>query len=255
MFDSVLQQRHVARQRAVGGAVSFLVHGAIIAGVVWYGLRPKVAAMGPKAVPVAFLSPRAAAPAAVPAATPAPPPPAAPKPHPRHKAPVVKKPLVIPKEVPKEKPPETAPDPQPQPDDDSADDDAPDSTDPAGVPNGVANGVAGGKEGGAFGGGGGGDAPVFFGEGMTKPEIDLDASESFHWTTAQRDAHVEGLCLVQCTITKEGLLKNCKILKRLPMVDDAQIMDFLAHVKFHPSMHGGQPISIKSYTIPFRLKQ
>ncbi|MBS2029357.1 MAG: energy transducer TonB [Deltaproteobacteria bacterium] len=247
MFDSVLNERKVARQRAVGSFISAAAHVLIIGGIIWYSTKPKGDAK-PKAVPVAFLNtPKAAAPAAAP-----PPPPPPPKKK-KKTTPIVKKDIVIPKEIPKEKPPEKPPDPTP---DDSSDDDDTDDGVEGGVEGGVKGGVVGGVVGGQLGGqlGGGGDQPVFFGDGMTKPTMDAEASESFHWTTAQLDARVEGLCLVQCVITKDGALKDCKILKRIPQVEDAQIMDYLAHVKYHPAMQGDKPISLKGFTIPLRLK-
>ena len=61
-----------------------------------------------------------------------------------------------------------------------------------GVKGGVVGGVVGGVLGGQLNGGGDGDQPVFFGEGMTKPVMDQEASESFHWTRAQLDAHIGG---------------------------------------------------------------
>lgn len=251
MFDSVLNERKVARQRAVGTVLSVVFHVALVGGIIWYSThKPKVEEA--KGVPVAFLT----APKAAQAAPPPPPPP--PK---RHKTtpktPVIKHDLVIPKEIPKEKPPEKPPEPEKKDDessDDSDEDDGVEGGVEGGVKGGVVGGVVGGQLGGKLSGGGEGDTPVFFGEGMTKPTMDLDNSDNFHWTRPQLEQRVEGLCLVQCTITKEGTLSDCKILKRIPNVEDAQIMDYLAHLRFKPATQGGKPISIKSFTIPLRLK-
>lgn len=249
MFDSVLQQRKVARQRAVGTTLSVVFHVALVGGIIWYSThKPKVEEA--KGVPVAFL-----AAAKTPVAAPPPPPPPPPK---RHKTtpktPVVHKDLVIPKDIPKEKPPEKPPEPQQADDSDDDDDDGVEGGVEGGVKGGVVGGVVGGQLGGKLNGGGDADTPVFFGEGMTKPTQDVDSSESFRWTTAQLEQRIEGLCLVQCTIEKDGVLRDCKILKRIPNIEDAQIMDYLAHLRFHPAMQGGKPISIKSFTIPLRLK-
>lgn len=247
MFDSVLHERKSARQRALGGTVSVLVHVAIIGGIIWYSTHKPKADETPKGVPVAFVT----APKTATAAPPPPPPP--PKRKTTPKTPVIKKDLVIPKEIPKEKPPEKPPEPDAK--DDSSDDDQDDGVE-GGVEGGVKGGVVGGVVGGQLGGqlGGGGDQPVFFGEGMTKPTIDPNESQSFRWTRAQLDQRVEGLILVNCVVTKEGTLKDCKILKRIPQIEDAQVMEYLNGLRLKPATQGGKPLSIKSFTIPIRLK-
>jgi protein TonB len=252
MFDSVLNQRKVARQRAVGSTISVLVHVAIIGAIIWYSAHKSKADDAPKGVPVAFV----AAPKPAAAAAPPPPPPPPPKKH-KAKTPVVKKDLVIPKEVPKEKPPEKPPEPEQKDDEPDTPDDQDDGVEggvEGGVKGGVVGGVVGGVLGGQLNGGGDGDQPVFFGDGMTKPVMDVEASEGFRWTTPQLDAHIEGLCLVQCVISKEGSLRECKILKRIAQIEDAQILDYLAHLKFKPATQAGKPISLKGFTIPLRLQ-
>jgi protein TonB len=102
--------------------------------------------------------------------------------------------------------------------------------------------------------GGGGDSPVLLGEGMTKPVVDMGETGTFHCTTAQQDQHMEGMVLAQCTVTRDGLLRDCKLLKRVAGFDDTQVLEYLAHMKWKPAMQGSLPLSIKSFTVPLRIK-
>lgn len=241
MFDNVLERGAVARTRALGGTVSLALHGAILAAAVWMGTR--VTAPAPVVTPAPVLLFRPALPkAALPAPAPAP---AAPQHHravhhpPRH--------LVVPREVPKQPPPEVAPTPQPETIDE-ADETGPDNGATSGVGPGVPSGIPGGGAPAA-------EEPTYvLGDGMTAPRLQPDASAPFRWTRAQLDARVEGLCLAQCTLTSAGVLRDCRILKRVAGVDDAQVLEYLAGLRFTPAMQGARPISIRSYTVPLRLK-
>lgn len=259
MFDSVLQTEAQGQQRALGGGVSVLLHALVIGVVIYISSRPKPVVEVPKAVPVAFV---ARAPTALPPPPP-PPPPAAHKstPHPHKVTPVIKPvELVVPKEIPKDKPPEKTPDPNPDPEPEAPSTPEDNGGQEGGVVGGVKGGVVGGVKGGVIGGvvgnplGGGGDEAVLFGEGMTKPVFLASDTPSFRWPADALMAKVEGLILAQCVVTATGTLRDCKILKRLPHIEDAQVLEWLAQWKMKPAMQGDRPLTIKSYTIPIRLK-
>lgn len=59
---------------------------------------------------------------------------------------------------------------------------------------------------------------------------------------------------MNCIVTTTGTLRDCKILKRLPHIEDAVVLGWLAQWKLKPAMQGSKPISIKSYSIPIRIK-
>lgn len=245
MFDGILQGRAQVRTRALGGTLSVAVHGAILAAAVWAGTRHAATVatqppMGPAVLFRALPGPRPLPPAA-----PAPAPAARPRPHPapRH--------LAIPREKPTQKPPEATPAPTPDVDE------GPDAPTGDALPGGLAGATGPGVPGGVPGGGpaAAAEEPTYvLGEGMTAPRLMPDASEPFRWTRAQLDARVEGLCLAQCTLTSAGALHDCKLLKRIPGVEDAQIFAYLAGLRFTPALQGGKPVSLRSYTVPLRLK-
>jgi protein TonB len=154
------------------------------------------------------------------AAAPPPPPPPASSSHKEKKTPK-KNQIVQPKEIPKEKPPEAEPDKK----------DEEDAVE-GGVEGGVKGGVVGGVVGGTLGGTGTGLLP--FGEGMT------------------RAAEVEGVMIVKCTITAEGSVTSCQIIKPLPHME-SQVLNWLAGAKYSPVTFQGHPQPV-SYVFTYRFK-
>ncbi|MBS2027514.1 MAG: hypothetical protein JST54_06360 [Deltaproteobacteria bacterium] len=242
MFDSMLQAHAEARPRALGGTVSLALHGAILAAIAWAGLHGPPTPPAPPLpiirIPIGpkldFKVPVAAPPAPAPAA--------------HAKAATHKRVVIPPKPV--APPPEATPQPTPA----STVDDAP--TGAASDSNTQGDGSPGpgspdGREGGAPMSGGD-DGPVLLGPGMTRPQLVGERPE-FHFTSAQLQAHAEGLALAQCTISREGALLDCKLVKRIPAIEDAQILEYLSQLHYSPAMQGDQPISIRSFTIPLRL--
>ncbi len=261
MFDAVLQKEERSRQRILGGVVSVAVHGAVLGTVAFFSLRHvQPAAPELDAVHLTFSAP-SPGPRSV-----APPPPAPPhavaKPQVHPRVQIKPPPLVVPQKV----PPKVEPNPQPQPppepeaapvdDQTKQTDSASDNTGP-GKTNGTGNNPAGnpedtGTDKGHPGGGGGED--LLLGPGMTAPVRIADESPDFEWPREAIEAKVEGLMLANCSVTATGTLHDCKILKRLPHIEDEQVLNWLGHWKMKPAMLGGQPVSIRSYTIPIRLK-
>jgi protein TonB len=60
--------------------------------------------------------------------------------------------------------------------------------------------------------------------------------------------------LAKCTITTEGALTHCRIIKSLPYMDQP-VLDALATWRFTPIIFEGKAVNV-AYTVPFvfRLK-
>jgi protein TonB len=116
---------------------------------------------------------------------------------------------------------------------------------PGGVPGGVSGGVPGGQLGGQLGGkvGGQGTRAVLpFGAGMTRPQR-ISGRDPVYSKEALA-ARVEGLMIVRCTITVEGRLDRCRVIKTLPFMERA-VLDALATHRYTPVMFQGQPVSVQ----------
>ncbi len=239
MFDSVLTGGNVPKSRfGVGAVVSVIVHVALLALVVFLSTRPPEEKKDD--AEVKFF---AAAPAPPP---PPPPPPPASKPKTtKTEKKTIKKPdqIIQPKEIPQEKPKEAEPEAEAEPEE-------------AGVEGGVVGGVAGGVVGGVVGGqvggtlGGQGPEVLPFGEGMSRPVGD-PGNRSPQYTREALEAHIEGLMLVKCTITLDGELRNCRVIKPLPHMEKA-VLDALSKWKFAPVTFQGRAVAV-DYVIPVRL--
>lgn len=240
MFDSVLTGGNVPKSRfGVGAIVSVIVHVALLAIVVFLSTRPPEEK---KEDPdVKFF-------AAAPAPPPPPPPPPASKPKTtKTEKKTIKKPdqIIQPKEIPQEKPKEAEPEKE-------------EASEPeeAGVEGGVVGGVAGGVVGGVVGGqvggtlGGSGPEVLAFGEGMSRPVGDA-SNRPPQYTREALEARIEGLMLVKCTITLDGELKNCRVIKPLPHMEKA-VLDALSRWKFAPVTFQGRAVAV-DYVIPVRL--
>jgi protein TonB len=175
----------------------------------------------------------------------APPPPPPRKAQVKAKAKVDAKPraaMVQPKDVPLElKPPDPTP---PEPEDEGSDE---------GVEGGVVGGVAGGVVGGA-------PAPpvappqpagpVKFNSAMTPPV--LLAGPPIEYTQQALEHEVEGVMVVECLVTVEGVVHDCRVLRSLPFMDRAVVTN-LEHRRYKPSTLGGKPLDVQ-YTFTIRLK-
>ncbi len=89
-----------------------------------------------------------------------------------------------------------------------------------------------------------------FGEGMTRPSS--IAADEIQFTREAREARVSGTMIVRCLITTEGSLQNCRIMKSVPMMDQA-VLSSLAQHRGAPVMYQGRPVSVE-YTYTIRLK-
>ena len=229
MFDSVLAHNVPRRQIGRGAVLSFVAHVAIVALALYISSRPHEEDKKSTRKVMLFNSP-----------PPPPPPPAGggavTKPKVEHKK-VIKKPDTVvqttKKEAPKpqerEKPPEVEPE-------------------PGGVEGGVKGGVAGGVVGGVVGGTLGSTVP--FGAGMNRPTWKSNPAPI--WSREAAAIRVEGTALVKCTITLEGTLQNCRLIKSLPHMDQAILTALKDWRTNGPVMFQGHPVSVE-YVIPVRV--
>ncbi len=243
MFDAVLESNGPRRPIGRGALTSIAVHAVLIAGAIYISAhshddKPKTERE------VTFFNP------------PAPPPPPPPPPpggggakshskvEPKK---IIKKPDTV---IQTEKPVEKPPDPEPS---------KPDA-EPGGQAGGVVGGVQGGVVGGVIGGTVGGtlgnplpakptSSVLPFGAGMNRPS--LLAHTDPVYTREALVAKVGGLMLVKCVITTTGSLRDCHIIKGLPMMDQA-VLSALSTWKYTPITFQGQPVSVE-YVIPVRL--
>ncbi|HZH04777.1 MAG TPA: energy transducer TonB, partial [Myxococcaceae bacterium] len=222
-----------------GAIVSVLLHVALVVGAVWLSTRPTLQeALPPE---VRFFSPP----------PPPPPPPAGGgaiqglKKEVVRKTPV-KKALVVPvKAVPVEKTPELEPTPEPEPTLETKGEGGV----PGGVAGGVPGGVVGGTSGGVVGGVVGGTGTMPFGEGMARP-TQLSGRDP-QYTREALEARIQGLMIVKCTITLEGTLRDCRVIKPLPHMERA-VLDALASRRYTPVTFQGRPVAV-DYVFNIRL--
>jgi tRNA A-37 threonylcarbamoyl transferase component Bud32 len=81
-----------------------------------------------------------------------------------------------------------------------------------------------------------------FGPEMTRPTL-LSGSD----LVTPREALVAGVSgtvIAKCTITTEGTLRNCRIIKGLPYLDKP-MLDMLATRRYSPVLYQGKPVSVE----------
>lgn len=245
MFDSVLDRGSAPKSAfGRGTVVSVLVHVGLVLFAIWFSSRPPDE--DKKETEVTFF--------AAPPPPPPPPPPAGNTPKVEKKTEPKKKPIKKPDTIVQPKDPEKQPEPQPeeQPEEEQPEEEPQQGGQEGGVVGGVEGGVVGGVVGGKVGGqlGGTGTEVLPFGEGMSRPER-LEGRDP-EFTREAREAHVEGLAIVKCTIMTDGTLQNCRIVKPLPFMEQA-ILDALKTWRMKPVTFQGRPVNV-DYVIQLRLK-
>jgi protein TonB len=93
--------------------------------------------------------------------------------------------------------------------------------------------------------------PIEFAPEMTAPKLVAGAPGPAYPQKA-RDMCVEGKAVARCTITEEGELTDCYMVKSLPGVDEA-ILTALAGRRYTPVLYKGKPQRV-FYTFPFTFK-
>lgn len=94
------------------------------------------------------------------------------------------------------------------------------------------------------------DEVIPFGMGMTRPE--LISGAPFVHTPEALAARVQGTMVVKCTLTCLGEVKDCRILKSLPHMDQAALAA-LASRRYKPVYYLGRPITV-SYVFVLKLR-
>ena len=93
-------------------------------------------------------------------------------------------------------------------------------------------------------------APIPFGPGMTRPT--LVSSAPIVYSSEALAANVSGLVLAKCTITIDGAVRDCRIVKGLPYLDQAAL-EVLATFRYSPATYRGRPLAVK-YIMVLRIE-
>jgi protein TonB len=72
------------------------------------------------------------------------------------------------------------------------------------------------------------------------------------YTNEARTARVEGVVVAQCTITTDGVLRDCRIIKGLSHLEES-VLDALVKQRYKPVLHRGRPVNVR-YVMTFRFK-
>jgi len=240
LFEDLIESDVVTHRtgQAKTWPISFLLHSLIAAAIIIIpllqgGLLPEPAS----AVKAFFVEPMSA-----PAPPPPPPPPAPARPTPR----VEPKPVVVdtnqfvaPVEVPQEIMPEDGLD--------------------LGVDGGVVGGVEGGVPGGVVGGVVGGlpDAPpppqqaIRVGGQIKEPKKLKHVNPTY--PDIAKQARVQGVVILECTISPQGKVSDVKVLRGIPLLDQAAI-DAVKQWVYTPTLLNGVPVPvIMTVTVNFKL--
>ena len=86
-----------------------------------------------------------------------------------------------------------------------------------------------------------GNKPLPYGAGMSQPE--QLAGKEIAYTREALSARIQGNMLVKCTITREGRVENCRILKPLPHMERA-VVDALQSRIYKPILYKGQAVTV-----------
>jgi eukaryotic-like serine/threonine-protein kinase len=89
-----------------------------------------------------------------------------------------------------------------------------------------------------------------FGEGMTRPVL-IERGRPVQFTREALEAKVEGMMIIRCTITTEGHVERCQVLKSLPFLEQA-VLENLYSSRYTPVTFQGKPVAV-GYTFNVRL--
>lgn len=94
-----------------------------------------------------------------------------------------------------------------------------------------------------------GEEVLPFGAGMTPPQ--LLSGAQLQYTREALAARVSGTVIARCTITQEGTVERCRIIKGLPHMDEA-VLEALTSRHYRPVSFQGRPVSV-SYAFQVKL--
>jgi len=86
--------------------------------------------------------------------------------------------------------------------------------------------------------------------GMTAPIL-LQRGREPDYTQEALEAHIEGLMTVECVLTLEGRLQQCRVLRSLPYMERA-VVEALMTRRYTPATLHGRPLPVR-YTIQVKL--
>jgi len=121
---------------------------------------------------------------------------------------------------------------------------------PGGTPEGIVGGAPGGEGGAAAGAVPEPPARVDFSEEMTPPR--LLEGPILEYTPEALDHRVEGLMIVRCVVTAEGVVHECRVLRGLPFMDRA-VVAVLEGRRYAPATLNGRPLEV-NYTFRIKLR-
>lgn len=93
-------------------------------------------------------------------------------------------------------------------------------------------------------------APQFDESRMTPPQFLSGPSPKYDERAIEHG--IEGTMSVRCTVTKQGAVHDCHVVKGLPFLD-AAVVRALEQRKYTPATVGGQPIEV-DYTFDVRMR-
>ena len=251
MFDAVLSKQEKEQRYGTGVVLALLTYAAAIGAAVLVLPNADDKKDDKHDVAVTLYT----------ALEPAPPPPPGPatsnpdppkqKPKPKVEPKIEPKPVVEPTPVDK-----VVPEPTPEP----ASDPEPPSSEPeapsggggviGGVAGGVIGGTVGGTVGGTIGGTGTGTTVMPFGPGMTPPKMVSGTPPTY--TPSARAARVQGKVIVRCVVTTAGEIRNCQVIKGVPMLTEL-VLASLQTSRYTPVYYRGVPQAIQ-YLFTFNFK-
>jgi TonB family protein len=89
-----------------------------------------------------------------------------------------------------------------------------------------------------------------FSPGMPRPEQLV--GKEIAYTPQALAARVQGVMTVKCTITREGKVQNCRVIKGLPHMEQS-VVEALQSRTYKPIVYQGQPVSV-DYMFNIRLQ-
>ena len=115
----------------------------------------------------------------------------------------------------------------------------------------VVGGVVGGVQGGVVGQPlpPPGNVRMEFNETMTPPA--MLSGPAIEYTQRALEREVQGLMVVKCVVTIEGVVRECRVIQNLPFMDRV-VIEALERRRYKPALLQGRPIEV-DYTFKIRL--
>ncbi len=100
-----------------------------------------------------------------------------------------------------------------------------------------------------------GDSPLPIGGPISRPQIVPGTRVQPVYTETARQAHLQGVVVLQATIDESGNVIDIRILKRLPMGLDAEAVKAVSQWRFTPATLHGRPVKVFfSVTVQFEAR-